>query len=143
MSFSHDFFRTSLCALRTHIESRFCNPNVIILLSKHHHHHHHQGVLDRYRGSHSKEVIESDTSLIGHLIRSPYPTELERIADLTILILAGHDTTGYQLSWIIIEIIKVYHDFFYFFLPNIYLLTYFLSCISHNAFYSILMSLSS
>jgi cytochrome P450 len=68
-----------------------------------------QGVLDRYRASHSKEEIESDSSIIGHLVRSPYPTELDRIADITIFILAGHDTTGYQLSWIIIEIIKVNH----------------------------------
>jgi hypothetical protein len=30
--FSHAFFRTSLCALRTYIESRFCNPHVVILL---------------------------------------------------------------------------------------------------------------
>jgi hypothetical protein len=26
-------FRTSLCVLRTHIESRFCNPHVVILLN--------------------------------------------------------------------------------------------------------------
>jgi hypothetical protein len=31
--FSHAFFRTSLCVLRTHIESRFCNPHVVILLN--------------------------------------------------------------------------------------------------------------
>jgi cytochrome P450 len=65
-----------------------------------------QSVLDRYRASHSKNEIESDSSIIGHLIRSPYPTELDRIADLTTFILAGHDTTGYQLSWIIIECVK-------------------------------------
>jgi cytochrome P450 len=68
-----------------------------------------QGVLDRYRASHSKEEIELDSTIIGHLLRSPYPTELDRIADITIFILAGHDTTGYQLSWIVIEIIKVHH----------------------------------
>jgi hypothetical protein len=28
--FSNAFFRTSLCVLRTHIESRFCNPHVVI-----------------------------------------------------------------------------------------------------------------
>jgi hypothetical protein len=30
--FSHAFFRTSLCAVRTHVVSRFCNPHVVILL---------------------------------------------------------------------------------------------------------------
>jgi hypothetical protein len=30
--FSYAFFRTSLCVLCTHIESRFCNPHVVILL---------------------------------------------------------------------------------------------------------------
>jgi hypothetical protein len=41
--FSHVFFRTSLCVLRTHIESRLCNPHIVILLNltKYHHHHHH------------------------------------------------------------------------------------------------------
>jgi cytochrome P450 len=65
-----------------------------------------QGVLDRYRASHTPEEIEADSSIIGHLVRSPYPTELERIADVTIFMLAGHDTTAYQVSWIIIEILK-------------------------------------
>jgi hypothetical protein len=31
--FSHGFFKISLCVLRTHIESRFCNPYVVILLN--------------------------------------------------------------------------------------------------------------
>jgi hypothetical protein len=31
--FSHAFFRTSLCVLLTHIESRFGNPHVVILLN--------------------------------------------------------------------------------------------------------------
>jgi hypothetical protein len=31
--FNHTFFRTSLRVLRTHIESRFCNPLVVILLN--------------------------------------------------------------------------------------------------------------
>jgi hypothetical protein len=31
--FCHTFFRTSLCVLRTHRESRFCNPHVVILLN--------------------------------------------------------------------------------------------------------------
>jgi hypothetical protein len=31
--FSHAIFRTSLCALSMHIESRFCNPHILILLN--------------------------------------------------------------------------------------------------------------
>jgi hypothetical protein len=31
--FSHAFFRKSLCVLLTHIESRFCDPHVVILLN--------------------------------------------------------------------------------------------------------------
>jgi FKBP-type peptidyl-prolyl cis-trans isomerase FkpA len=31
--FSHVFFRTSLCVLRTHTESGFCNPHVVILIN--------------------------------------------------------------------------------------------------------------
>lgn len=38
------------------------------------------------------------------IIYSPYPSDKERIADVTIFMIAGHDTTAYQLSWIIIEL---------------------------------------
>jgi hypothetical protein len=31
--YSRAFLRTSLCVLRTYIESRFCNPHVVILLN--------------------------------------------------------------------------------------------------------------
>jgi Cytochrome P450 len=37
-------------------------------------------------------------------IISPYPSDRERIADISIFMIAGHDTTAYQLSWIIIEL---------------------------------------
>ena len=37
-------------------------------------------------------------------ISSPYPSDRERVADVTTFLLAGHDTTGYQISWIVIEI---------------------------------------
>ena len=65
-----------------------------------------QRILDRYRETHSSAEIELDSSIIGHLIRSPYPTDVERVADVTILMLAGHDTTAYQVSWIIIELAR-------------------------------------
>lgn len=63
-------------------------------------------ILARYRATHSAAEIEADTSIIGHLVRSPYPTEIERVADVTIFMLAGHDTTAFQLSWIIIELAR-------------------------------------
>jgi hypothetical protein len=44
-----------------------------------------QGILDRYRLSHSAEEMSSDMSIIGHLIRSPYKSDKERVADVTIL----------------------------------------------------------
>ena len=65
-----------------------------------------QSVLDHYRETHSEAEIQSDTSIIGHLIRGPYPSDLDRVADVTIFMLAGHDTTAYQLSWIIIELAR-------------------------------------
>jgi hypothetical protein len=57
-----------------------------------------QSILDCYRSSHTKDEIEEDTSIIGHLIRGPYKSDRERIADVTIFMLAGHDTTAYQVS---------------------------------------------
>ena len=65
-----------------------------------------QRILDRYRETHSAEEIELDSSIIGHLVRSPYPTEAARVADVTIFMLAGHDTTAYQVSWIVIELAR-------------------------------------
>ena len=37
---------------------------------------------------------------------SPYPSDKERIADITIFMSASYDTTAYQLSWIIIELAR-------------------------------------
>jgi cytochrome P450 len=63
-------------------------------------------VLDLYRRTHTEEQKQKDSSIIAHLIRSPYPSEHHRVADVTIFMLAGHDTTAYSLSWIIIELSK-------------------------------------
>lgn len=65
-----------------------------------------QSILDRFRAAHSKEIMAEDTSIIGHLNRGPYKNDLERIADITIFMLAGHETTAYQLSWIIVELAR-------------------------------------
>jgi cytochrome P450 len=63
-----------------------------------------QTVLDNYRATHTAEEIENDASILGRLACSPYPTEQERVADVVTFLLAGHDTTSYQLSWIIVEL---------------------------------------
>lgn len=37
---------------------------------------------------------------------SPYPSEMHRAVDMFTFIVAGHETTGYSLSWILIEIAR-------------------------------------
>jgi hypothetical protein len=45
ISSSRAYIRLGLCDCTwNYIESRFCNPHVVICLTKHHHHHHHQEV---------------------------------------------------------------------------------------------------
>jgi cytochrome P450 len=56
-----------------------------------------QGILDRYRLGHSEEEKAEDMSIIGHLNRSPYKSDKERVADVTILMSAGFDTTANQV----------------------------------------------
>jgi cytochrome P450 len=63
-----------------------------------------QGIVDNYRQSHSKEATETDTSIMGHLIRSPYETDEARCADMIIFMIAGHDTTAYTIAWTLIEL---------------------------------------
>jgi Cytochrome P450 len=46
------------------------------------------------------------TCICTPLSLSPYPSDKERIADITIFMFAGHDTTAYQVSWIIIELAR-------------------------------------
>lgn len=64
-----------------------------------------QGVLNDYRKKNIKSEIE-DNSILGHLIRSPYRSDVERCADMTTFLLAGHDTTSFSLAWTLIEIAK-------------------------------------
>jgi len=65
-----------------------------------------QKLLDNYRATHTEEQLKADQSVLAYLIRSPYPSDRERIGDITTFLVAGHDTTGYQLSWTIIELAK-------------------------------------
>ena len=63
-----------------------------------------QDLLNKYRSEKSPDEIEKDQSILGHLVRSPYPSDTERCADMTTLMIAGQDTTSYTLAWIILEI---------------------------------------
>jgi benzoate 4-monooxygenase len=60
--------------------------------------------LDKYRREHTAEQTETDCSIIGHLVKSPYPSDKERVADVTVFMIAGHETTANQASWLIIEL---------------------------------------
>ena len=63
-----------------------------------------QDLLNKYRSEKSPAEIEKDQSILGHLVRSPYASDKERCADMTILMIAGHDTSSYTLAWIFLEI---------------------------------------
>jgi cytochrome P450 len=63
-----------------------------------------QDLLNKYRCEKSPAEIEKDQSILGHLVRSPYASDKERCADMTTLIIAGHDTSSYTLAWILLEI---------------------------------------
>ncbi|CEM18669.1 unnamed protein product [Vitrella brassicaformis CCMP3155] len=39
------------------------------------------------------------TSVIAYIHKAPYPSEFEKICDIYNLLWAGHDTTGYTISW--------------------------------------------
>jgi len=62
-----------------------------------------QRILDSYRAS---DEMESDTdSLISFLCAADtYKSDRERCADVIMYLIAGHDTTGYTLAWILCEL---------------------------------------
>lgn len=63
-----------------------------------------QDLLLSYRSKNSLAGIENDQIILGHLMRSPYASDVERIADLTIFVRAGSDTLAYRLTWTFLEI---------------------------------------
>lgn len=65
-----------------------------------------QDLLNKYRLEKSKDEIAADPSILGYLVRSPYPSDKERCADMTTLMIAGHDTSSYTLAWILLEITR-------------------------------------
>ena len=61
-------------------------------------------LLDNYRASKTASEIAEDCSILAHLVRTPYPSDTERCADMSIFMIAGHETTANTLAWTIIEI---------------------------------------
>ena len=71
-----------------------------------------QDLLSCYRSKKSPAEIETDPSILGHLVRSPYASDVERCADMTLFVGAGSDTIAYTLAWTFLEISRnpeVYH----------------------------------
>ena len=56
-----------------------------------------QKILDQYRASHSSEELSKDPSILAHLIRCPFPSDLDRCSDMFSHMNGGYDTTGYSL----------------------------------------------
>ncbi|CEM12702.1 unnamed protein product [Vitrella brassicaformis CCMP3155] len=46
------------------------------------------------------------TSIIFHIHKAPYASDFERIGDIFMLFLAGHDTTGFTISWGVYHLAK-------------------------------------
>jgi cytochrome P450 len=61
-------------------------------------------LLSSYRSKKSPAEIEKDPSILGHLVRSPYESDVERCADMTLFVGAGSDTIAYTLAWTFLEI---------------------------------------
>jgi cytochrome P450 len=61
-------------------------------------------LLSSCRSKKSPAEMEKDPSILRHLVRSPYVSDVEKCADMTIFVGAGSDTTAYTLAWTLIEI---------------------------------------
>jgi cytochrome P450 len=66
-------------------------------------------LLDNYRANNTPEEIEKSVSIMAHLIKTPYKSDMERCADMTVFTVAGHDTTSFSIAWNIIEVAKQPH----------------------------------
>jgi cytochrome P450 len=61
-------------------------------------------LLDNYRAKNTPEEIENDVSIMAHLLKTPYKSDMERCADMTTFINAGQDTSSYTIAWILVEV---------------------------------------
>jgi cytochrome P450 len=59
-----------------------------------------------YHDTHTAEYLESDTSIMGHLLRNPYKDKRDRISDMMVFVSAGHETTSWTLVWLFLEIAR-------------------------------------
>jgi cytochrome P450 len=66
-------------------------------------------LLDNYRANNTPEEIETGMSIMAHLLKTPYKSDIERCADMTTFTVAGHDTTSYSCAWNLIEVAKQPH----------------------------------
>jgi cytochrome P450 len=64
-----------------------------------------QSLLEQYRALAPPARERHERSLIGMIdANRGYRSDAERCADITIFLVAGHDTTGYQLAWTLCEL---------------------------------------
>lgn len=63
-------------------------------------------LLKEYRHNHTAEYLQTDTSIMGHLLRNEYKDEEDRISDMMVFISAGHETTSWTLVWLFLEIAR-------------------------------------
>mmetsp|Transcript_14207 Transcript_14207/g.13729 ORF Transcript_14207/g.13729 Transcript_14207/m.13729 type:complete len:480 (-) Transcript_14207:28-1467(-) len=68
-----------------------------------------QKLLDNYRATNTPEKIEKGVSIMDHLLKAPYKSDMERCADMTVFIFAGHETTAYSCAWTLIEVAQQPH----------------------------------
>jgi cytochrome P450 len=62
-----------------------------------------RNIMDAYR---RLEAPEKDT-IIDRIMKSDaYKNDDERLADMTVFLIAGHDTTAYSLAWILLELAR-------------------------------------
>lgn len=66
-------------------------------------------MVSTYRANHSTEEEEEtnpDTSIMGHLMRHRYRSDIDRISDLYAFIIAGHETTAFSLGFLMLELAR-------------------------------------
>jgi cytochrome P450 len=68
-----------------------------------------QKLLDNYRANNTPDEIEKGVSIMAHLLKTPYKSDIERCADMTTFTVAGHDTTSFTVAWTLIEVAKHPH----------------------------------
>jgi cytochrome P450 len=68
-----------------------------------------QKLLDNYRATNTPESIEKGVSIMAHLLKTPYKSDMERCADMTVFIVAGHETTAYSCAFALIEVAQHPH----------------------------------